>query len=124
MIIGGVPTVNRHLMNPARRPIEQLTVEQDQERLLGRAYRSGVGRTDAALLADAAKIGCSTSMLVCLHRPLRLPYPLGAASDLPGRRRVSRLTGSAFPSLPSPGSIWRASATSAMLIDCRSPATV
>lgn len=75
---------SRHLMDLARRPVEQLTFEQGQEHLLAGLAAPEWAGPDAALLADEVKIGCSTSMLVCLPRPLRLSYLLGAVLDLPG----------------------------------------
>jgi DNA-directed RNA polymerase specialized sigma24 family protein len=74
----------RHLMDLSRRPVEALTFGEGREHLLAGLREPEWLGPEAAALAEEVKIGCSTSMLLCLSRPLRLSYLLGAVLDLPG----------------------------------------
>lgn len=75
---------SRHLIDLSRRPAEALTFDQGREHLLAGLAEPERTGPEAAALAEEVKIGCSTSMLLCLSRPLRLSYILGAVLDLPG----------------------------------------
>ena len=75
---------SRHLVDIARRPAEALTFDEGREHLLDGLREPAWTGPDAALLATEVKIACSTSMLVCLSRPLRLSYIVGAVLDLAG----------------------------------------
>jgi len=75
---------SRHLIDLARRPAEALTFYQGREHLLAGLAEPEWAGPEATALAEEVKIGCSTAMLLCLSRPLRLSYLLGAVLDLPG----------------------------------------
>lgn len=75
---------SRHLIDLRRRPAEDLTFDRGREHLLEGLKAPEWSGPERAALAQEVKIGCSTSMLMCLSRPLRLSYLLGAVLDLPG----------------------------------------
>lgn len=74
----------RHLSDLARRPSEDLTFAVGREHLLAGLVEPAWSGPEEAMLAEEVKIGCTTSMLTCLSRPLRLSYVLGVVLDLPG----------------------------------------
>jgi len=66
-----------YLLNARRRQTEQLTFEEGAMHLSkGMTYGAYQG-ADEALLEEEVKIACSTSMLVCLSRPMRMAYLVG-----------------------------------------------
>lgn len=75
---------SRNLIDLARRPAEELTFDRGREHLVAGLAEPDWSGPEAVALAEEVKIGCSTSMLLCLSRPLRLSYLLGAVLDLPG----------------------------------------
>jgi RNA polymerase sigma factor (sigma-70 family) len=73
-----------HLLNLKARAIETLTFEEGAvhlERIAGRPEYEG---PDQRLLAEEVKISCTTSMLICLSRPLRMAYIVGQILELEG----------------------------------------
>lgn len=72
--------VNRFL-NAKRKSFESITVDVGAQALdagLEHHHRSGAYRgPDAEVLADEVKLSCTTALLVCLTRPLRMAYILG-----------------------------------------------
>lgn len=66
-----------HLLNLKQRRVEHLTYEEGASHLGRGLTRPDYDAPDRVLLAEEAKIACSTSMLICLSRPMRLAYILG-----------------------------------------------
>lgn len=66
-----------YLLNAKRTQYESLTFEEGAVHLeKGREYPSYEG-ADKNILLEEVKINCTTSMLICLSRPLRLTYLIG-----------------------------------------------
>ncbi len=68
---------SNYLINAKRNQMEEITFEIGEYHLNeGLKYTDYEG-ADKEILAEEVKIGCTTSMLSCLTRPLRLAYILG-----------------------------------------------
>jgi RNA polymerase sigma factor (sigma-70 family) len=66
-----------YLLNMKRSEVENLTFEEGEMHLkLGATYPA-YENADINLLEEEVKIACSTSMLICVSRPLRLAYLIG-----------------------------------------------
>jgi RNA polymerase sigma factor (sigma-70 family) len=69
------------LLASKRRPIERLTLKEGDASLAEGLAAWGAGARyhgpDADLLAEEVKLSCTTALLVCLSRPLRMAYILG-----------------------------------------------
>ena len=66
-----------YLLNAKRNEIEHMTYEEGARHLEnGLAYPPYLG-ADKDLLEEEVKLSCTTSMLVCLPRPMRLAYLIG-----------------------------------------------
>jgi RNA polymerase sigma factor (sigma-70 family) len=66
-----------YLLNMKRSETENLTFAEGEYHLkLGATYPA-YENADTNLLAEEVKIACSTSMLICVSRPLRLAYLIG-----------------------------------------------
>jgi RNA polymerase sigma factor (sigma-70 family) len=73
-----------YLLNMKRSEIENLTFDEGEMHLkLGASYPS-YDHADKNLLEEEVKIACSTSMLICLSRPLRLAYLIGEILEFDG----------------------------------------
>ncbi|MDX2283111.1 MAG: RNA polymerase sigma factor [Bacteroidia bacterium] len=73
-----------YLLNAKRSSAEQLTFEEGEAHLqAGLAYPAYEG-ADHAVLETEVKLACSTSMLACLSRPLRLAYLIGEILEYSG----------------------------------------
>jgi len=68
---------SNYLINSKRNRTEEMTFALGEYHLRQGLQEEDYQRTDAAILAGEVKIGCTTSMLSCLSRPLRLAYILG-----------------------------------------------
>ncbi len=66
-----------YLLNMKRTQTENLTFEEGEYHLKVGATYPAYEKADADLLEEEVKIACSTSMLICVSRPLRLAYLLG-----------------------------------------------
>jgi RNA polymerase sigma factor (sigma-70 family) len=66
-----------YLLNMKRSEIENLTFEEGEYHLKVGATYPAYQNADADLLEEEVKIACSTSMLICVTRPLRLAYLIG-----------------------------------------------
>ena len=66
-----------YLLNMQRTRIEDLTFEEGEYHLKKGATYPAYEKADAELLEEEVKIACSTSMLICVSRPLRLAYLVG-----------------------------------------------
>jgi RNA polymerase sigma factor (sigma-70 family) len=68
---------SNYLINSKRRKTEELTFEIGSYHINEGLNHGDYDEADKTLLAEEVKIGCTTSMLTCLTRPLRLAYILG-----------------------------------------------
>jgi RNA polymerase sigma factor (sigma-70 family) len=66
-----------YLLNMKRSEIENLTFEEGEHHLKVGATYPAYENADKDLLEEEVKIACSTSMLICVSRPLRLAYLVG-----------------------------------------------
>jgi RNA polymerase sigma factor (sigma-70 family) len=66
-----------YLLNMKRTEIENLTFDEGKYHLKVGATYPAYEKADADLLEEEVKIACSTSMLICVSRPLRLAYLIG-----------------------------------------------
>jgi len=66
-----------YLLNMNRTEIENLTFEEGEYHLKVGATYPAYEKADANLLEEEVKIACSTSMLICVSRTLRLTYLVG-----------------------------------------------
>jgi RNA polymerase sigma factor (sigma-70 family) len=66
-----------HLLNIKRTETENLTFEEGEQYLEIGATYPAYENADKELLEEEVKIACSTSMLICVSRPLRLAYLVG-----------------------------------------------
>ncbi|MEO1256674.1 MAG: RNA polymerase sigma factor, partial [Bacteroidota bacterium] len=66
-----------HLLNAKRTVYEQLSFEEGAAHLKEGLTHTDYAGADSKLLEEEVKITCTTSMLVCLSRSLRLAYLLG-----------------------------------------------
>lgn len=71
-----------HLLNLKKRTIETLTFDEGATHIKQVAERSEYTDPDRDVLAEEVKISCTTSMLICLSRPLRVAYILGEIFEL------------------------------------------
>lgn len=69
--------VTNYLLNMKRTEVENLTFEEGEYHLKVGATYPAYENADAPLLEEEVKIACSTSMLICVTRPLRLAYLVG-----------------------------------------------
>ncbi|NJL92496.1 MAG: RNA polymerase sigma factor [Anaerolineae bacterium] len=74
-----------HLLNLKQRTLETLTYEEGREHIQRASEGAEYTEPDRGLLAEEVKISCTTSMLICLSRPLRMAYILGVIFELDGR---------------------------------------
>jgi RNA polymerase sigma factor (sigma-70 family) len=68
---------SNYLINAKRNQTEEITFEIGAYHLTEGLKHTGYNEADRELLAEEVKIGCTTSMLSCLTRPMRLAYILG-----------------------------------------------
>jgi RNA polymerase sigma factor (sigma-70 family) len=68
---------SNYLINAKRNQTEEITFEIGADHLKQGLSYSDYQGADSKLLAEEVKIGCTTSMLSCLSRPMRLAYILG-----------------------------------------------
>jgi RNA polymerase sigma factor (sigma-70 family) len=68
---------SNYLINSKRNQTEEITFEIGEYHLKEGLKHGDYNETDKDLLAEEVKIGCTTSMLSCLTRPMRLAYILG-----------------------------------------------
>lgn len=68
---------SNYLINAKRSKTEELTFEIGEYHLQQGLLHDDYNGSDRDLLAEEVKIGCTTSMLSCLSRPMRLAYILG-----------------------------------------------
>ncbi len=73
-----------YLLNARRTSTEYLTFEEGEKHLKQGATRPEYEAADKALLEEEVKIACSTSMLICVSRPLRLAYLIGEILEFDG----------------------------------------
>lgn len=73
-----------YLLNMKRTEIENLTFEEGEYHLKVGATYPAYEKADAPLLEEEVKIACSTSMLICVTRPLRLAYLVGEILEFDG----------------------------------------
>jgi RNA polymerase sigma factor (sigma-70 family) len=66
-----------YLINSKRNKTEEITFEIGEYHLKEGLIHGNYNDTDSEILAQEVKIGCTTSMLSCLSRPVRLAYILG-----------------------------------------------
>ena len=66
-----------YLINSKRNKTEEITFGIGEYHLKEGLNHGNYIGTDSEILAEEVKIGCTTSMLSCLSRPLRLAYILG-----------------------------------------------
>ncbi|GAB4529485.1 MAG: hypothetical protein OHK0046_49430 [Anaerolineae bacterium] len=66
-----------HLMNLKQRLVENLTFEEGAVHLGRAAVQPAYEGPEQHLLAEEVKMSCTTSMLICLSRPMRMAYILG-----------------------------------------------
>ena len=66
-----------YLLNCKRRAVENLTFDEGTLHLRAGATYPAYEKADKEILTDEVKIACSTSMLICVSRPLRLAYIIG-----------------------------------------------
>jgi len=87
-----------HLLNLKQRAIETLTYEEGSEHIRRASERTDYTEPDRGMLAEEVKISCTTSMLICLSRPLRTAYILGVICELDGQEAayVLEITPEAF----------------------------
>lgn len=87
-----------HLLNLKRRPMEALSFEEGAMHLERIAQRPEYDGPDQRLLAEEVKISCTTSMLICLSRPLRMAYILGVILEMDSQEAsaVMAITPEAF----------------------------
>jgi RNA polymerase sigma factor (sigma-70 family) len=91
-----------HFLGSRPRAIERLTLDEGAASLdEGLAAHEAGARyhgPDADLLAEEVKLSCTTALLVCLSRPLRLAYILGDIVGLPSPQaaEVLEVTPEAF----------------------------
>lgn len=74
-----------HLLNLKKRLVEHLTFDEGSVHLERVATRDEYDGPERQLLAEEVKISCTTSMLICLSRPLRMAYILGEILQLDGK---------------------------------------
>jgi RNA polymerase sigma factor (sigma-70 family) len=68
---------SNYLINTKRNQTEEITFEIGEYHLIQGLKHSDYEGADHEILAEEVKIGCTTSMLSCLSRPMRLAYILG-----------------------------------------------
>jgi RNA polymerase sigma factor (sigma-70 family) len=68
---------SNYLINSKRNQTEEITFEIGEFHLAQGLKHNDYDGADRELLAEEVKIGCTTSMLSCLTRPMRLAYILG-----------------------------------------------
>jgi RNA polymerase sigma factor (sigma-70 family) len=68
---------SNYLINSKRNKAEEITFEIGEYHLKQGLNHNDYDGADRELLAEEVKIGCTTSMLSCLSRPMRLAYILG-----------------------------------------------
>jgi RNA polymerase sigma factor (sigma-70 family) len=68
---------SNYLINSKRNKTEDITFEIGEYHLTQGLSHNDYDGVDSELLAEEVKIGCTTSMLSCLSRPMRLAYILG-----------------------------------------------
>jgi RNA polymerase sigma factor (sigma-70 family) len=68
---------SNYLINAKRNQTEEITFEIGAYHLTQGLRHNDYEAADKNLLAEEVKIGCTTSMLSCLSRPMRLAYILG-----------------------------------------------
>jgi RNA polymerase sigma factor (sigma-70 family) len=68
---------SNYLINSKRNQTEEITFEIGAYHLNEGLKHSDYNEADKEILAEEVKIGCTTSMLSCLTRPMRLAYILG-----------------------------------------------
>ena len=66
-----------YLLNARRSEVEHLTFEEGAKHLAKGLEYPAYNGADKDLLEEEVKISCTTSMLVCLPRPMRLAYLIG-----------------------------------------------
>ena len=66
-----------YLLNARRTETEHLTFEEGAKHLENGLKYPAYESADKLLLEEEVKINCTTSMLVCLSRPMRLAYLIG-----------------------------------------------
>ncbi len=66
-----------YLINSKRSKTEEITFEIGEYHLNEGLNHGSYDNTDSEILAEEVRIGCTTSMLICLSRPNRLAYILG-----------------------------------------------
>jgi RNA polymerase sigma factor (sigma-70 family) len=71
---------SNYLINSRRRQHEAMTFDLGAYHLLEGLQQGDYDLPDRNILAEEVKIGCSTAMLTCLSRPLRLTYILAEIS--------------------------------------------
>jgi RNA polymerase sigma factor (sigma-70 family) len=75
---------SRYLINAKRSEAELLRFEEGAAHLAAGLSRPAYEGPDAALLEEEVKLSCTTSMLVCLSRPLRLACLMGEILEFDG----------------------------------------
>jgi hypothetical protein len=65
------------VINSKRNQTEEITFEIGVYHLNEGLKHSDYNKADKELLVEEVKIGCTTSMLSCLPRPMRFAYILG-----------------------------------------------
>ncbi|MCU0622420.1 MAG: sigma-70 family RNA polymerase sigma factor [Gemmatimonadaceae bacterium] len=73
-----------HLLNAVRGRREDASLDDGLAALADGLAASPYDGPDAALLEEEVKVACTTSLLLCLSRPLRLAYVVAEILDLPG----------------------------------------
>ncbi|MFM9837173.1 MAG: RNA polymerase sigma factor [Cyclobacteriaceae bacterium] len=68
---------SNYLINTKRNQTEEITFEIGEYHLKEGLNHNDYNGADKELLAEEVKIGCTTSILSCLTRPMRLAYILG-----------------------------------------------
>ncbi|MEM9195499.1 MAG: RNA polymerase sigma factor [Myxococcota bacterium] len=78
----------RSFLSTKRRRMEHMRIEHGVEALeRGLEHHATHGAydgADAALLAEEVKLSCTTALLACLSRPLRMAYIVGEILGMPG----------------------------------------
>ncbi len=75
---------SNYLLNSKRKQTEELTFEIGEFHLNEGLNHQDYNEADKSILEEEVKIGCSTSMLTCLSRPLRLAYILAEIFEFNG----------------------------------------
>lgn len=80
-----------HLLNVKRGKYEGLTVNEGMAYLAEGMQAPAYTGADAPLLEAEVKLGCTTSLLICLNREQRMAYILGEILDFSGAEAASVL---------------------------------